>query len=111
MNGEEKVINYSTERVDDGYQHVAIIKRDGNEGSIELDHYTIRDSSRPTTQKEAFMSGHVFIGGAPNLNNFTGDRYTQGFNGCVHSIEPLESGQIDIHKNTISSLNISKCQK
>jgi hypothetical protein len=40
---------------------------------------------------------------------FTGSRYQHGFNGCIHVVEPLEGGSINLGAKTISSLNVDAC--
>lgn len=49
------------------------------------------------------------IGGAPDLNNFTGNRYTQGFHGCIHVVEGREDRAIDLGQNIVSGLNVDQC--
>lgn len=109
MNGEEALLTDESKRVDDGARHVAIIKRNGNQASLELDHFTVHGEARPTDTREANIPGHVFIGGAPNIATFTGQRHTQGFHGCVHIVEPLEGGGINLTYNAISGINVDKC--
>lgn len=48
-------------------------------------------------------------GGAPDLKNFTGERYAQGFVGCIHIVEPNDGGPIKLGAKTISSLNVDSC--
>lgn len=66
------------------------------------------------------------------MNNFTGNRYTQGFHGCIHVVEVSErnlyfirmSGDgnfrlnqlqghedkaIDLGRNVVSGLNVDQC--
>lgn len=50
-----------------------------------------------------------FSGGAPDLNNFTGNRYTQGFHGCIHVVEGHEDKAIDLGQNVVSGLNVDQC--
>lgn len=51
----------------------------------------------------------LILGGAPDLKSFTGDRYNQGFVGCIHIVEPLEGGAIQLGARTISSMNVDAC--
>jgi hypothetical protein len=108
LDGEEATI-VSKEYVNNGKRHVAIIKRDRNNGSLELDQTILSAESRPTGKQEAFIPGTVFIGGAPDVRFLTGDRYSEGFHGCVHIIEPLESGVIYLKDNAISAANVDQC--
>lgn len=52
-----------------------------------------------------------FLGGAPDLNNFTGSRYMNGFEGCIHVIESLNDGSIGLEKNAVSGVNVDTCSK
>lgn len=109
LDGEETTIHHYNTRVDNNARHIAIIKRNSNQASFELDGLTEYGETRPTTKKEMLLPGHIFIGGAPDLKSFTGERYTQGFVGCIHIVEPLEGGAIKLGERTISSLNLEQC--
>ena len=50
------------------------------------------------------------LGGAPDLKNFTGERYSQGFTGCIHVLQALKGGPIYLGKNTISFQKVNSCQ-
>lgn len=62
LNSEETLIKNVYSRVDDGVRHVAIIKRTGNQASLELDGLSLHGESRPTNKKESYMPGNTFIG-------------------------------------------------
>lgn len=62
LNSEETLIKNVYSRVDDGVRHVAIIKRSGNQASLELDGLSLHGESRPTNKKESFLPGNTFIG-------------------------------------------------
>lgn len=109
LDGEETTIRHYNIRVNDNARHIAIIKRNNNQASLELDGLTEYGETRPTTKKEMILPGHVFLGGAPDLKSFTGDRYNQGFVGCIHIVEPLEGGGIKLGDRIISSLNVEQC--
>ncbi|KAJ6634940.1 Basement membrane-specific heparan sulfate proteoglycan core protein, partial [Pseudolycoriella hygida] len=109
LNSEEAMIKNIQTRVDEGGRHIAIIKRTGNQASLELDGLTSYGESRPTDKKESYLPGHLFLGGAPDLNNFTGNRYTQGFQGCIHVVEGYEDKGIDLGRNIVSGLNVDQC--
>lgn len=111
LDGEESLLSDESKRVDDGVRHVAIIRRTGNQASLELDHFTVHGEARPTGTSQAIIPGHVFIGGAPNIATFTGQRYSQGFHGCVHNVESLEGGGINLTYNAISGINVDKCSQ
>lgn len=61
LNSEESLVK-SSNRVDDNNRHVAILKRNGNQATLEVDGLTVYGESRPTDKKESFIPGHVFIG-------------------------------------------------
>ncbi|XP_037037177.1 basement membrane-specific heparan sulfate proteoglycan core protein isoform X11 [Bradysia coprophila] len=109
LNSEEAMIKNIQTRVDEGGRHIAIIKRTGNQASLELDGLTSYGESRPTDKLESNLPGHLFLGGAPDLNNFTGNRYTQGFHGCIHVVEGHEDKAIDLGQNVVSGLNVDQC--
>lgn len=109
LDGEESLIRHVTTRVDNNARHVAILKRNNNQASLELDGLVEYGETRPTIKKEMELTGHVFLGGAPDLKSFTGERYNLGFVGCIHIVEPLEGGAIRLGEKTISSLNIEQC--
>lgn len=62
LNSEETLIKNVYSRVDDGVRHVAIIKRTGNQASLELDGLSLHGESRPTNKKESYMPGNTFLG-------------------------------------------------
>lgn len=62
LNSEEAMIKNIQTRVDDGGRHIAIIKRTGNQASMELDGLTSYGESRPTDKLESILPGHLFFG-------------------------------------------------
>jgi hypothetical protein len=109
LDGEESFIKHLGIRVDTNQRHIAIMKRQGNQASLELDGLTEYGETRPTIKKEMTLPGHVFLGGAPDMNRFTGERYSHGFVGCIHIVEPIEGGAIQLGLKTISSMNVEQC--
>lgn len=109
LDGEESFIRHHGTRVDQNVRHIAILKRTGNQASLELDGLTEYGETRPTLKKEMDLPGHIFLGGAPDMRRFTGDRHTQGFVGCIHVVEPIAGGPIRLGEKTISSMNIEQC--
>lgn len=61
LNSEESSVK-SANRVDNNNRHIAIIKRSGNQASLEVDNLTSYGESRPTNQAESFIPGSLFIG-------------------------------------------------
>ncbi|KAG5681002.1 hypothetical protein PVAND_010471 [Polypedilum vanderplanki] len=111
LDGEESFIRHNGIRVDTNIRHIAILKRNGNQASLELDGLTEYGETRPTIKKQMELPGHVFLGGAPDIRRFTGDRYSSGFVGCIHIVEPIEGGAIRLGDNTISSANVEQCSE
>lgn len=109
LDGEESIIRHFGIRVDDNQRHIAILKRTGDQASLALDGLTEYGGTRPTIKKEMELPGHVFLGGAPDMRRLTGERYSEGFIGCIHIVEPIEGGSIQLGQNTISSMNIEQC--
>lgn len=109
LDGEESFIRHLGTRVDQNHRHIAIIKRTGNQASLELDGLTEYGEARPTGKKEMELPGHIFLGGAPDMRRFTGERYSHGFVGCIHTVEPIEGGAIRLGEQTVSSMNIEQC--
>lgn len=62
LDGEESFVKHLGVRVDTGQRHVAIIKRTGNQASLELDGLLEYGETRPTGKKEMILPGHVFLG-------------------------------------------------
>lgn len=50
-------------------------------------------------------------GGTPNVAQTTGGRITQGFKGCIHVVEPLFGGPIDLGRNHQSGMNVNSCPR
>ncbi|XP_075155748.1 terribly reduced optic lobes isoform X13 [Haematobia irritans] len=109
LNGEEAVIRNPDKRVDDGLRHILLIKRTDNTAILELDHILYADEIQDTGKQTMSLPGHVFIGGAPNLESFTGGRYKHHFNGCVRVVEGETSGIIEVGKVAISGNNVDTC--
>lgn len=61
LDSEESLIK-SNARVDDDNRHVVIVKRNGNQATLEVDGFLVYGESRPTDKKESFITGNVFIG-------------------------------------------------
>lgn len=62
LNSEEAIIKNIHNRVDDGKRHIVIIKRSGNQGSLDLDNFTLHGESRPTDRDISHLPGNIFIG-------------------------------------------------
>ncbi|KAM7349812.1 terribly reduced optic lobes isoform 24-T24 [Cochliomyia hominivorax] len=109
LNGEEAVLRNPDKRVDDGIRHIVLIKRTDNTAILELDHVLYAGETIPTGKNTMSLPGHVFIGGAPDLDAFTGSRYKNYFNGCVRVVEGENSGIIEVGKVAVSGINVDTC--
>lgn len=108
LNGEETLVSH-LDRVDNGDRHVAVIQRNGNQASLELDRLKVYGETRPTGTKLINVPGNIFLGGAPNIEIMTGGRYTTGLDGCIHIVERQVDGEIDIGAHAVSGSNVDTC--
>ncbi|KAL7742847.1 hypothetical protein ACLKA6_012270 [Drosophila palustris] len=109
LDGEEAVIRNTDTPVDDGNRHIVIVKRVDNTAILEVDRLTYSDETRPTSRKEMHLPGNVFIGGIPDISQFTGKRYMHNFNGCIVFVEGDAAGQINLGKSSVSGVNVDTC--
>lgn len=61
LDGEESFVRHNF-RVDTGIRYIAIMKRNGNQASLELAGLMEHGETRPTGKKEMILPGHVFLG-------------------------------------------------
>ncbi|KAM8721215.1 hypothetical protein ACLKA7_007133 [Drosophila subpalustris] len=109
LDGEEAVIRNTDTPVDDGNRHIVIVKRVDNTAILEVDRLNYSDETRPTSRKEMHLPGNVFIGGIPDISQFTGKRYMHNFNGCIVFVEGDAAGQINLGKSSVSGVNVDTC--
>ncbi|XP_030079865.1 basement membrane-specific heparan sulfate proteoglycan core protein isoform X26 [Drosophila hydei] len=109
LDGEEVVIRNVDTPVDDGQRHIVLVKRADNTAILEVDRISDSGETRPTSKKEMHLPGNVFIGGIPNISNFTGKRYSHNFNGCIVFVEGDAVGQINLGKASVSGVNVDTC--
>ncbi|XP_017851571.1 basement membrane-specific heparan sulfate proteoglycan core protein isoform X12 [Drosophila busckii] len=109
LNGEETLIRHSDTPVDDGQRHIVILKRTENTAILEVDRISDFDETRPTKRKEMHLPGNVYIGGTPNIEAFTGKRYTQNFNGCIVFVEGDAAGQMNLGNAAVKGVNVDTC--
>lgn len=135
LDGEESFLRTNT-RVDDGNRHVTVITRNANRAALELDNLTVHGETRSVDRDVSHLPGNLFIGkfnvsffncsnrqfqiknvvilcagGAPDINTFTGSRYTSGFNGCINIIEGTDTRAINLRQNAISGYNVVPCSE
>lgn len=112
LNGEESTLRNEDVFVADGEQHVAVITREANRNRLEVDHFSSHGETRPTRKQDIHLPGSIYIGGAPDLNRFTGDRFNESFNGCVYVIEnPDTSRAVPLQDFAIRTVNVDVCDE
>lgn len=128
LDGEESVLKNVNTQVNDGKRHIAVLTRNGNHATLELDNFSVYGETAQTDRDHSFLPGNLFIGkiifkylrvkiwlivcrigGAPEISAFTGNRYTQGFNGCINIVEGTDTRAINIYHNAISGYNVIPC--
>ncbi|XP_053695300.1 basement membrane-specific heparan sulfate proteoglycan core protein isoform X2 [Sabethes cyaneus] len=112
LDGEEAILRNNDVFVADGEQHVAVITREANRNRLEVDHFPSHGETRPTGKQEINLPGNVYIGGAPDLNRFTGERFNENFKGCVYIIENLNtSTAVPLQDFAVRTVNVDICDE
>ncbi|XP_058821183.1 basement membrane-specific heparan sulfate proteoglycan core protein isoform X2 [Topomyia yanbarensis] len=110
LDGEESTLRNEDVFVADGEQHVAVLTREANRNRLEVDHFSAHGETRPTGKTEIHLPGNVYIGGAPDLSRFTGDRFNESFNGCVYVIEnPDTARAVPLQNFAMRTVNVDVC--
>ncbi|XP_035741560.1 basement membrane-specific heparan sulfate proteoglycan core protein-like isoform X34 [Vespa mandarinia] len=104
------VIRVTAQRVDDGERHRIILKRQGSDGSIELNGEHTESGLSDGLQQILNTRGSVYLGGVPDYA-MTYGRYHEGFSGCIYTLEVQDSGAIDIGEKAIRGKNVSPCTR
>lgn len=104
------VLRVTTRRVDDGERHRVILKRQGNEGSIELNGEYLESGVSDGLQQILNTQGNVFLGGVPDYA-MTHGKYHNGFSGCIYTLEVQDSGAINIGDNSLRGQNVYSCTR
>lgn len=52
-----------------------------------------------------------YIGGVPDIDAFTGGKFSQNFNGCIHMVEGSAGGIANIETAAVGGLNVKSCPK
>ncbi|XP_020284899.1 basement membrane-specific heparan sulfate proteoglycan core protein-like [Pseudomyrmex gracilis] len=102
------VIRVTAQRVDDGERHRIILKRQGSDGSIELNGEHTESGLSDGLQQILNARGNVYLGGLPDYA-MTYGRYHDGFSGCIYTLEVQDSGAINIGEKAIRGVNVSPC--
>ncbi|XP_072390118.1 basement membrane-specific heparan sulfate proteoglycan core protein isoform X27 [Diabrotica undecimpunctata] len=103
------VIKNKKRRIDDGDRHSVILKRDGKRGSIEIDNTWVEEGEAEGSSTSLNAEGNIYIGGTPNISRMTGNKFTKGFNGCIHGFELQNSQRLDLGIKAINGLNVKPC--
>ncbi|XP_017768750.1 PREDICTED: basement membrane-specific heparan sulfate proteoglycan core protein-like isoform X5 [Nicrophorus vespilloides] len=108
--GEAHIVNRDV-FISNNNRHRVILKREGREGSMEIDndHHTTGEAGGITNHMNC--DGNIYLGGTPNIELMTGRRYTKGFTGCIHGFELQDSKTLDLGVSAISGLNVNSCQR
>ncbi|XP_011640575.2 basement membrane proteoglycan-like, partial [Pogonomyrmex barbatus] len=104
------VIRVTAQRVNDGERHRIILKRQGSDGSIELNGEHTESGVSDGLQQILNARGSVYLGGLPDYAMAYG-RYHDGFSGCIYTLEVQDSGAIDIGEKAIRGVNVSPCTR
>ncbi|XP_071582302.1 basement membrane-specific heparan sulfate proteoglycan core protein isoform X3 [Temnothorax nylanderi] len=104
------VIRVTAQRVNDGERHRIILKRQGSDGSIELNGEHTESGVSDGLQQILNARGSVYLGGLPDYA-MTYGRYQNGFSGCIYTLEVQDSGAIDIGDKAIRGVNVSPCTR
>lgn len=104
------VIRVAAQRIDDGERHRIILKRQGSDGSIELNGEHTESGVSDGLQQTLNTRGNVYLGGVPDFA-MTDGRYRDGFSGCIYTLEVQDSGAIDIGEKAIRGKNVSPCTR
>ncbi|XP_050085737.1 basement membrane-specific heparan sulfate proteoglycan core protein isoform X14 [Anopheles aquasalis] len=111
MDGQESTIR-SDVYIADSEQHVALIRREGNQFHLQMDSLTVHGETRPTGKKMMYLPGSIYIGGVPDIERFTGNRYNESFNGCVFSVENNEKRKtVELRDWAIRAVNVDACDE
>ncbi|XP_066593540.1 basement membrane-specific heparan sulfate proteoglycan core protein [Prorops nasuta] len=104
------VMRVIAQKVDDGERHRIILKREGSEGSIELNGEHTESGVSDGLQQILNARGSVYLGGVPDYA-MTYGRFQEGFTGCIYTLEVQDSGAIDIGDKAIRGKNVSPCTR
>lgn len=62
LDGEESIVKNTNTRVDDGKRHIAVLTRNGNRATLELDNFSVYGESAKANRDRSYLPGNVFIG-------------------------------------------------
>ena len=62
LDGEETTVRNVNTRVDDGVRHIAVLTRNGNRATLELDNFSVYGETTETSRNFSYLPGNIFIG-------------------------------------------------
>lgn len=62
LDGEETIVRNANTRIDDGKRHIAVITRNANRGTLELDNFSVHGEADEATTTISYLPGNLFIG-------------------------------------------------
>ncbi|XP_026667400.1 basement membrane-specific heparan sulfate proteoglycan core protein-like [Ceratina calcarata] len=104
------VIRVTAQKVDDGERHRIILKRQGSDGSIELNGEHMESSASYGIHQDLNARGSVYLGGVPDYA-MTYGKYQDGFSGCIYTMEVQDSGAINIGEKALRGKNVAPCTR
>ncbi|XP_049279689.1 basement membrane-specific heparan sulfate proteoglycan core protein isoform X5 [Anopheles funestus] len=112
MDGQESYVRNSDVYVSDQERHVALIRRERNQFHLQVDSLTVHGETRPTGKQTMDIPGSIYVGGVPDIERVTGNRFNESFNGCVFSVENIEENQsIELRDYAIRTVNVDVCDE
>ncbi|XP_052863350.1 basement membrane-specific heparan sulfate proteoglycan core protein [Anopheles cruzii] len=112
MDGQESSIRHLDAYVADGERHVALVRRDRNQFHLQVDSMTVHGETRPTGKQTMNLPGSIYIGGVPDIERVTGNRYNESFDGCVFKVENNEkSRSIELRDYALRTVNVDVCDE
>ncbi|RUS87351.1 hypothetical protein EGW08_004893, partial [Elysia chlorotica] len=95
-------------RVDDQYLHTVKLTRRGREGSLQLDNYPAVTGTSQGVLQVLNTPGNVYLGGVPDLESYTGGKFSKNFKGCVMRLE-LNGVAVNIPAHALFGVNVNVC--
>lgn len=94
--------------VNDAKPHEIMLTRKGNEGSMIIDNKKPYFGESPLPVDRLDTSGDIYIGGLPDYSLMTGDKYKNGFIGCIANV--VVSGiKTDMKYDSLLTCNVLAC--
>nr|QBP17600.1 heparan sulfate proteoglycan [Recilia dorsalis] len=107
--GSKPAVIRSSQRVDDGQRHAVVIKRQGKDGSLELDRESLEFGESGGLLTQLNTVGNIYIGGLPDVDRMAPNSNVTNLVGCVHSLQIQDSGVINFAERAVSSVNVVPC--